>query len=274
MPSTPYPRQRIAVRVVSAMSFAALLAASAGCAAQPRPEGAPVPPPPPVAQDAPPPPPAAPLAQLAPLAPLAPPGDVPPPGLADSGAFTTTQVTVTRFLTNPDGDVDGFLTRDGVLVRFPPHMSAQLTSAVHPGDVVQVSGWRDAGGSFDAQRITNARSGQQLVDQPPPPDARPLPRELRGAGLAPMSAQGQVAYVTTARRGEPDGVILADGTVIKLTPPVAQQFAALVRTGATVSAQGYGTRNQYGTALQATSFGSPGNLTQIYGRYDRIPPAP
>lgn len=266
MQSTQYPRQRIAVRLVSAMSFAALLAASAGCAAQPRPEGAPVPPPPPVAQDAPPPPPAA--------APLAPPGNVPPPGLVDSGALATTQVTVTRFLTNPDGDVDGFLTRDGVLVRFPPHMSAQLTSAVRPGDVVQVSGWRDAGGSFSAQRITNARSGQQLVDQPPLPDARPLPRELRGAGLAPLSAQGQVAYVTTARRGEPDGVILSDGTVIKLTPPVAQQFAALVRTGATVSAQGYGTRNQYGTALQATSFGAPGNLTQIYGRYDRMSPAP
>jgi hypothetical protein len=38
-----------------------------------------------------------------------------------------------------------------------------------------------------------------------------------------------------------------------------------------VSAQGYGTRNQYGTALQATSFGSPGNLTRLY---DRVAPGP
>nr|WP_315591603.1 hypothetical protein [uncultured Cupriavidus sp.] len=178
---------------------------------------------------------------------------------------------MTRFLTNPDGDVDGFLTGEGWLVRFPPHMGAQLTSVVRKGDAVQVSGYRDAGGSVKAERITNVRSGQVLVDQPPLPDARPLPRNLRGAGLSRLSTQGQVAYVTTTRRGEPDGVILSDGTVIKLTPPVAQQFAALVRTGATVSAQGYGTRNQYGTALQATSFGSPGNLTQIY---DRTPTAP
>jgi len=262
MQATRYLKKGVAVRIVSAMSFAALLAASAGCAAQPRPEEAPVPPPPPVAEDVPPPPGATPLAPR----PRGPRGQ-----LADAGTAATAQLQVTRFLTNPDGDVDGFLTSDGMLVRFPPHLSAQLTSQVRKGDIVQVSGWRDAGGSFRAQRITDTRSGQQLFDQPPLPDARPLPRELRGAGLSPLSAQGQVAYVTTAPRGEPDGVILADGTVIKLTPPVAQQFGALVRTGATVSAQGYGTRNQYGTALQATSFGSPGNLTQIY---DRTPPAP
>ena len=77
--------------------------------------------------------------------------------------------------------------------------------------------------------------------------------------------------ITTAPRGEPDGVILVDGTVIKLTPPVAQQFPSLVQAGARVSAQGYGTRNQYGTALQATAFGSPGNLTRLY---DRAPPNP
>ena len=80
-----------------------------------------------------------------------------------------------------------------------------------------------------------------------------------------------MAHVTTAPRGEPDGVILADGTVIKLTPPVAQQFPTLVQTGVKVAAQGYGTRNQYGTALQATAFGSPGNLTRLY---DRALPAP
>ncbi|WP_408446845.1 hypothetical protein [Paraburkholderia sediminicola] len=136
---------------------------------------------------------------------------------------------------------------------------------------MQVSGWRDAGGNLTAQRITNARSGEVLVDQPPQPGTLPLPRRLRGGALSQLRAQGQVTHVTTAPRGEPDGVILADGTVIKLTPPVAQQFPNLVRTGAQVSAQGYGTRNQYGTAMRARSFGVPGNLTRLY---DRAPPNP
>lgn len=242
MQSTRCPSLRIAV-------LAALLTASAGCAAQP----AVTPTPPPVAADAPPPP--------------AP----PPPGvdarpLAEAASITTTQGTVARFLTNPDGDVDGFMTDDGTFVRFPPHMGTQLTSALRRGDLVQASGMREEGGSFAAQRITDTRTGRQVIDEPPVRGRPPLPRTARGAGLSSLSAQGQVAHVTTAPRGEPDGVILSDGTVIKLTPPVAQQFATLVRTGATVSAQGYGTRNQYGTALQATAFGSPGNLTPLYDR--------
>jgi hypothetical protein len=227
--------------------LAALFSASAGCAAQPAPPSAATPAPPPVTADAPP----------------------PPPG--DAVPLATTQVTVARFLTNPDGDVDGFITDDGTLVRFPPHMSAQLTSAVRRGDLVQISGRQEEGGSIAAQRITDTATGRQVIDEPPMRGAAPLPRAARGEGLSRLSAQGQVAHVTTAPRGEPDGVILSDGTVIKLPPPMAQRFGTLIRTGATVSAQGYGTRNQYGTALQATAFGSPGNLTPLY---DRHPPMP
>jgi hypothetical protein len=60
-------------------------------------------------------------------------------------------------------------------------------------------------------------------------------------------------------------VLLTDGTVIKLTPPAAAQFASLLQPGATIAAQGYGTRNRYGESLQATAFGTPGNLTVLYG---------
>ncbi len=228
--------------------LAVLMAASAVCAAQAQPQP-PQPAPRPVAGS--------------PVPPAPPPPDTVPGPLADA-ATTTTQGVVARFLTNPDGDVDGFMTDAGVLVRFPPHMGAQLTSTVRQGDSVQVIGTRDEGGDFTARRITDTQSGRQLIDQPPLPGARPLPRAAGGEGLSRLSAQGQVAHVTTAPRGEADGVILSDGTVIKLTPLAAQQFAALVRTGATVSAQGYGTRNQYGTSLQATAFGPPGNLTPLY----------
>ena len=263
---TNYPLSRLATRVLSAMSLAALMAASTGCAAQTQPEPPTAPPPPPVATGA------TPLVPPPGVAAMAPPPPVGGPALlTDAGDITTAQGTVARFLTNPDGDVDGLLTSDGVLVHVPPHMGPQLTSMVRPGDNVRVSGRRDAGGALAAQRITDTRSGQQLDDQPPLPGTRPLPPELRGVALSRLSVQGQVAHVTTAPRGEPDGVILVDGTVIRLTPPIAQQFPTLVQTGAKVSAQGYGTRTQYGTALQATAFGSPGNLTRLY---DRAPPAP
>ncbi|MDR5856586.1 hypothetical protein P9239_23155 [Caballeronia sp. LZ062] len=252
MQSTRHPSLRNVV-------FTALITASAGCAAQiPAPSAA-QPAARPVPSDVSPPPPA-------PRAPGAAPGP-----FADAASTATTQGTVARFLTNPDGDVDGFMTDDGTLVRFPPHMSTQLTSAVRRGDSVQVTGRRDEGGSFAAQRIIDTRSGQQVIDEPPMRGMPPLPRAARGEGLSRLSAEGQVTHVTSAPRGEPDGVILSDGTVIALTPRVAQRFPALVHAGATVSAQGYGTRNQYGTALQATAFGTPGNLTPLYDRASPMP---
>ncbi|KRE89496.1 hypothetical protein ASG87_03985 [Frateuria sp. Soil773] len=262
MQSTSTPSRR-ATLVFGTMSLAALLAANTACAAQA--QSATMPAQPVAATGLPPPPPPPADAPEPPL-----PGAVPAP-LPDQGAPVTTQVAVSRFVTNPDGDVDGFLASDGTLVHFPPHMGAQLTAAVRPGDSVQLNGWRDAAGNVQAQRIVDTRSGQQLIDQPPLPDAQPMPPELRGARLSLLNVQGQVARVTTAPRGEPDGVILVDGTVIKLAPPVAQQFTGLLHAGATVSAQGYGTRNPYGTALQATAFGAPGNLRRLY---DSVPPTP
>jgi hypothetical protein len=68
---------------------------------------------------------------------------------------------------------------------------------------------------------------------------RPLPRELRCTALYPMAPHGQVAYVTTAPRGEPDGLVLPDGTVIKLTPP-----------GAHIQAWGHGVRNRHGRTIE------------------------
>ncbi|WP_414444725.1 hypothetical protein [Burkholderia sp. 22PA0106] len=283
MPANPKPScSRLATRILSAASLAALVVANPASAAQAD-TGRPVAPPPPAATGAPPPAPALDAATAAPPAPVpalgaptaAAPVPAPPvrapgrPGASDAPA--TAQGVVARFLINPDGEVDSLLTRDGTLVRFPPHLGEQLVSMVRPGDDVRIGGSRDAGGALTAQRITDLRSGRQLVDQPPLPGNPPPPPDLHGAALSRLDAQGQVAHVTTTPRGEPDGVILADGTVIRMTPPIAQQFPALVQTGATVSAQGYGTRTRYGTALQATAFGAPGELTMLY---DRAPPAP
>jgi hypothetical protein len=171
---------------------------------------------------------------------------------------------LSRFVINPEGDVDGFLLADGSLVYFPPHMSSQLVSVVHQGDTVRTAGFRDGAGNVTAQQITNERTSQQVVDQPPPVDALRAPPTLRWAGLVKLNVKGTVARVTTAPRGEPDGVMLSDGTIVKIPPPVAQQFSSLLRPDVVVAAVGYGTRNRYGEALQATAFGTPGNVTPLY----------
>ncbi|WP_345817146.1 hypothetical protein AAGS40_25030 (plasmid) [Paraburkholderia sp. PREW-6R] len=188
----------------------------------------------------------------------------PPPAPQPVRQSASETGTVSRFVINPEGDVDGFLLGDGSLVHFPPHMSAQLVGAIHSGDPVKIVGVRDSGGNMAAQQITNERTQQQVVDQPAPVNTMRMPPALRGAGLVRLSVEGTVARVTTAPRGEPDGVMLSNGTIIKMPPPVAQQFASLMRPDVVVAASGYGTRNQYGEALQATAFGAPGKLTPLY----------
>ena len=224
---------------VTRLAFASMLIASAvACAAQPAAPSAP-----------------------SPAAPLMP----PPPVGQQPGAMTTISGSVGRFLINPEGDVDGLLLADNTLVAFPPHVGLQLAASIAPGDDVRITGFAVPGESIRAQQIEQTRTGRRFVDQPPEsPGAAPSPRSLRGAGLVKLGASGRVLRVTTAPRGEPDGVLLADGTVIKLTPPVAMQFANLLQPGTTVAAEGYGTRNRYGESLQATAFGTPGNLTSIY----------
>ncbi|WP_082508591.1 hypothetical protein [Burkholderia sp. Leaf177] len=216
-------------------------------------------------------------AQNAPTPPdVAPPpvaGNAPPPVIPRAAQPSTiasvTTGVIKRYLINPEGDIDGLLLGDNSLVRFPPHVGASVAAIAAPGDSIRVNGASEANGVLHAQQVTNTRSGQTAMDQPPAADReRPLPPSLRGVGLVKLDATGRVLKVTTAPRGEPDGVLLADGTVIKLTPPGARQFPSLLQPGALVAAHGYGTRNRFGQSLQATSFGTPGNLTPLYGRVD------
>ena len=237
--------------IARAAAALAVIAATAACAAQPVPraqDGAPMPPPAP-RSDAPMPPP-----------PLAGPRD---------GVPTTVSGVVRRFVLNPEGDVDGMLLADNTLVRFPPHLGTQVAAAIAPGASVNVNGFAQASGTLRAGQIADTKSGRSIVDQPPPPDAQRLPKSLAGVGLVKLDATGRVLRVTSAPRGEPDGVLLIDGTVIKLTPAAAARFTNLLQPGAMVAAQGYGTRNRYGESLQATAFGTPGNLTVLYGDLPR-----
>jgi hypothetical protein len=233
-----------------------LVIVATACAAQTAPAPTPgnMPAPPPVA--------AAPVDSTPNMAPPVPP-PAPTPSMAKQQSSITSG-TISRFVINPEGDVDGFILADGALVHFPPHMSSQLVALVRRGDVVRIVGLRDGAGNVNAQQITSERTVQQLIDQPPPVDVQRAPPALRGAGLVKLSVSGTVMRVTTAPQGEPDGVILKDGTIIKMPPPVAQQFANLLRPDAVIAARGYGTRNQYGEALQATAFGTPDNVVQLY----------
>ena len=153
---------------------------------------------------------------------------------------------VAQYLPTPRGDVDGLLLEDGTEVHLPPHLSTQLVFAVKPGDTVTIHGLRAravkmvaaASVTNDASHVTVAVSG--------PPHMR------EGTEL---SAEGTVQAMLYGMRGEMNGVLLADGTVVHLPPPEAQRLAATLAIGKPLVVRGEGYAGPLGRALDARQIG-------------------
>ena len=186
------------------------------------------------------------------------------PGLTDQ---YTVEGQVQRMLINPYGEVDGLRLSDGTIAKFPPHMADALTATVKVGDAVRIIGRAETRGTVKADAIIHADSGRTVYDQPPPVDqGRVLPPHLRAQRLQPQQVEGHVDTVLTGPRGEANGVILSDGSIVRFP---SESLRISVQTGAPFAASGLGTRNAFGTALEAVSMGT--TLSTLQPLYDRAP---
>lgn len=181
---------------------------------------------------------------------------------AYANASPAAQATVSRLLTNPFGEVDGLLLDMGTIVTFPPHMSGQLAAAVKAGDPVTVKGYPEAPTQIKGYVITNARSNQTVMTLPKPPAGAKMPPHLRGAGLKEMSAQGEVRHLRYGGHGEVNGLVLADGTIVRVGREASYRAAGLLRVGQAIVASGFGTQNEFGRAFEATALGAQGQAPQ------------
>jgi hypothetical protein len=189
----------------------------------------------------------------------------PPPRAPFAGvAGTSIEARVSGYLLSAEAEVAGLLLEDGSQVRMPPHLSDQLTALTRPGDSVTIVGEREPGGSIRAASITSRSSGRTLVDAPPVDDTPPLPPHLRAARAAPlqaMQAEGAIRRVITGPRGEISGLLLDNGMQVQLPPFAAGTIVSLLAAGARLHVEGYGRTSSYGTVLQATSLGRPGQAS-------------
>lgn len=208
----------------------------------------PLPPSPSAAPAAPAPPPPAPVAA--------------PPPIYDPQQLPAINGTVTRYTLTPRGDVDGLILADGTEVHFPPHLSTQLVYAIRPGDGVTVRGLKALSiPMIAAVSITNDRSGQTVTDNGP--GFGPGPKGPRQAGQ-PMTVQGRVQMALHGPRGNVNGALLEDGTILRLPPPEAERLPALLVPGQVVTAQGDATTTPMGRVLDVQAIGpSPTQLSFI-----------
>ncbi|OJY24821.1 MAG: hypothetical protein BGO98_18595 [Myxococcales bacterium 68-20] len=167
---------------------------------------------------------------------------------------TSVRGVVGQYLVTPNGNVDGLLLSDNTIVRFPPHLGAQLAKIVKPRDRVTVTGYTWIPKSIQASTITNETTRRSITDTPPAPGTPP-PIPPARVEQQQMSARGTIRALTHAPAGEVDGAVLTDGTIVHFPPHVGSQFANLLREGQQLAATGYGVANSYGRGMDANALG-------------------
>jgi hypothetical protein len=196
-------------------------------------------------------------------------------GGADPDQFPAIQGKVAQYSLTPRGEVDGLILDDGTEVHLPPHLGAQLVFAIKPGDQVTVRGLKArAVPMIDAVSVTNDASRQSIVDNGPPGP--------RGSGRI-LQASGHVKAQLHGRRGELNGVLLEDGTIIHLPPDEADRLAAQLAIGQPLYVSGDGIASPLGKVIAAQQIGpSQSQVAQIEtpppprgpGRREPPPPPP
>ncbi len=157
---------------------------------------------------------------------------------------------VAEYSLTPRGDVDGVILADGTEVHLPPHLGTQLVFAVKPGDAVSIRGLKArAVPMIQAMSITNEANGNEVVDQGMggPPGPRDADQALKAAGKVKEQLHGP--------RGDLNGVLLEDGTIVRLPPPEAERLGSMLAVGAEVHVQGNGYDGKLGRVVAANMIG-------------------
>ena len=176
---------------------------------------------------------------------------------------------VAQYDLTPRGDVDGLILQDGTEVHFPPDLGTQVVAAVRPGEAVTIHGLKARVLRLvQAMSVTGDASGKTVVDdgppgpgRPPPPPGLPGPPPPPGPGAGPrvrgqaMQAQGTIKMQLHGPRGDLNGALLADGTMVHFPPPEAQRLQASLQPGKVIAVSGQGVANTLGRSIAADLVG-------------------
>jgi hypothetical protein len=184
--------------------------------------------------------------------------------------------TVAQYSLTPGGDVDGLILADGTEVFWPPHFSTQLVFSIRPGDAVTIQGSKvGVTPMVAAESVTNDATSVMVANMGPPSPPKRLEDE------------GRIKAQLHDRRGNLNGVLLEDGTIVRMPPPEAERLAANLAVGQPLYASGDGVASPLGKVIAAHEIGpEKTHLVKIAdslferwkqdifgGRGDDVPPA-
>lgn len=175
-----------------------------------------------------------------------------PPGLwFDPTQLPSFTGNIERFLVNTAGETDGLLFREGPQVIIPPPVGDRVREAVPVGRPVVIWGIR-------------ARSAPVITMLAWAPDASTEPSFVErpwwklpafDPPSAMLEVQGEVRSPYFSPQGEPVGVILTDGTVVRMPAEAVALLGDKLKPGAKLAVEGHGSESPRGRALIAERIG-------------------
>ena len=161
----------------------------------------------------------------------------------DPNQLPSVQGTVSQYILDSDGDVAGMMLDGGIEVQASTRDTSELVLVAH----VTVHGLKArAEPMMLAMSITNDTTHATLLIRN---QSRSHDRD------APMEALSPIKARLHDSRGEVDGVLLADGTVLNLPLSDVERRGTQLAVGQTVYASGSGTSNLLGRVIAARVLG-------------------
>jgi len=176
------------------------------------------------------------------------------------------QGTIRQYVLDPRGEVQGFLLSDGTQVAFTSRLQRDVVAAMKLGTPIRIEGRRHRHFPLvEPDTIINTDSGAAI--QVPAHLEGPMPQGKEALSVQQMRAEGIIDRFLYERSGRVSGLALNNGTQVWLPPDVNDSFRRGLHVGDRIVAEGNGTENDYGRAMEPVAMGFQGGpLTPLdYG---------
>jgi hypothetical protein len=174
---------------------------------------------------------------------------------------------IERFTVNGQGELDGLLLDLGdggvKLVHFPSHMADDVSALLKPGATVGVRGLKPRGADVIAAVALECADGVEIIDRGPSNQATGKSRPIK---QMPMSAAGIVRLTLFTPKGKVRGVLLDDGTIVRMTLKQAEQIKERLRPGAHIQIQGTGCATPHGRVIDVHHLATPAGSFDVVSK--------
>ncbi len=176
-------------------------------------------------------------------------------GTYDWNQLRETKGVVKQYVLGPRGNVDGLILQDGTEVNFPSHLGTQIVFAIKPGDTISIRGLRARMTPLiDAAMLRNEATGVTIADAGP---------ELR-PDFSSTLVSGKITQLLYGKQGEMNGILLEDGTIVRLPPHEVPRLSSMLVAGNPLSVSGTVKVTPLGKVVEAWSIGaSQASMTEL-----------